>query len=58
MEIIEGGEGGGHLSWVVLLVGMGLNSLGIQVILHAGNKCCRVEVRLIVRLSREGGGWS
>ena len=38
---VREGRVDGHLFWVVLLVGVGMNSLGIQVILHAGSKCSR-----------------
>ena len=60
MGIVEGREGGdGHLSWVVLLVGLGLNSLGdLDKDASWWELVLQEAVRLVVGLSGGGCGWS
>ena len=61
MRIVEGeggGGGDGHLFWIVLLMGVGLNSSGDP---GRGSSCWGLvfskEVGLLVGLSGGGGGW-
>ena len=50
-----GGRGDGHLSWIMLLVGIGLNSSGDPDKTSCWELVLREEVRLLVGLSGGGG---